>query len=100
MSCFCVDAKRFLAFDAHNVIYSDQEKIISIHIAANAGEIAEVILLPGDPLRAKFIAENFLEDPKQYNEVRGMLGFTGTQRESGFPCKVRNGHSFHFDLRE
>ena len=53
---------------------------MSIHIAANAGEIAEVILLPGDPLRAKFIAEHFLEDPKQYNEVRGMLGFTGTYK--------------------
>ena len=51
---------------------------MSIHIAAKAGEIAEAVLLPGDPLRAKFIAENFLEDPKQYSEVRGMLGFTGT----------------------
>jgi len=53
---------------------------MSIHIGAKAGEIAETILLPGDPLRAKFIAENFLEDPKQYNEVRGMLGFTGTYK--------------------
>ena len=53
---------------------------MSIHIAAKAGEIAEAILLPGDPLRAKFIAENFLENPKQYNEVRGMLGFTGTYK--------------------
>ena len=53
---------------------------MSIHIAAKAGEIAETILLPGDPLRAKFIAENFLENPKQYNEVRGMFGFTGTYK--------------------
>ena len=50
---------------------------MSIHINAKPGEIAESILLPGDPLRAKFIAENFLEDAKQYNEVRGMLGYTG-----------------------
>lgn len=50
---------------------------MSIHIAAKPGEIAEVILLPGDPLRAKFIAETFLENPKQYNDVRNMLGYTG-----------------------
>ena len=53
---------------------------MSIHIAAKAGEIAEAILLPGDPLRAKFIAENFLENSKQYNDVRGMFGFTGTYK--------------------
>ena len=53
---------------------------MSVHIAAKAGEIAEAILLPGDPLRAKFIAENFLENAKQYNEVRGMFGFTGTYK--------------------
>ncbi|WP_250278266.1 purine-nucleoside phosphorylase [[Clostridium] colinum] len=41
-------------------------------------EIAETILLPGDPLRAKFIAENFLENPVQFNAIRGALGFTGT----------------------
>ena len=50
---------------------------MSIHIGAKKGEIAETVLLPGDPLRAKFIAENFLEDAKCYNEVRGMYGFTG-----------------------
>ena len=53
---------------------------MSVHITAKAGEIAESILLPGDPLRAKFIAENFLENAKQYNEVRGILGFTGTYK--------------------
>ncbi|WP_156288533.1 purine-nucleoside phosphorylase [Oceanobacillus salinisoli] len=53
---------------------------MSVHIGAKKGEIADKILLPGDPLRAKFIAENFLEDVKQYNEVRGMLGFTGTYK--------------------
>ncbi|MCG8476483.1 MAG: purine-nucleoside phosphorylase [Cytophagales bacterium] len=51
---------------------------MSVHIGAKKGEIAETVLLPGDPLRAKFIAENFLEDVVCYNEVRGMLGFTGT----------------------
>ena len=47
------------------------------HIGAQVGEIAETVLLPGDPLRAKFIAENFLEDVVQYNTVRGMNGYTG-----------------------
>ncbi|MBU0278324.1 MULTISPECIES: purine-nucleoside phosphorylase [unclassified Gemella] len=47
------------------------------HIKPNGVEIAETILLPGDPLRAKFIAEKFLEEPVCFNEVRGMLGYTG-----------------------
>lgn len=47
------------------------------HNNANLGDIAETVLLPGDPLRAKFIAENFLEDAVQYNTVRGMYGYTG-----------------------
>ena len=50
------------------------------HIGANKGDIAETILLPGDPLRAKYIAETFLQDVVQYNNVRGMLGFTGTYK--------------------
>ena len=50
---------------------------MSIHIAAKPGDIAETILLPGDPLRAKTIAETFFENPVCYNEVRGMYGFTG-----------------------
>ncbi|MFE4572942.1 purine-nucleoside phosphorylase [Paenibacillus chitinolyticus] len=53
---------------------------MSVHIGAKENEIAERILLPGDPLRAKFIAENFLEDAVCYNEVRGMYGFTGTYK--------------------
>lgn len=53
---------------------------MSVHIGAKVGEIAESILLPGDPLRAKFIAENYLENVIQYNDVRGMLGFTGTYK--------------------
>lgn len=51
---------------------------MSIHISAAPGEIADSILLPGDPLRAQYIAENFLENPVCFNKVRGMLGFTGT----------------------
>ena len=50
------------------------------HIGAKKGDIAETILLPGDPLRAKYIAETFLEDVVCYNNVRGMLGFTGTYK--------------------
>jgi purine-nucleoside phosphorylase len=48
------------------------------HIKPNGVEIAETILLPGDPLRAKYIAENFLEDAVQFNAVRNMFGYTGT----------------------
>jgi len=51
---------------------------MTIHIGANAGDIAETVLLPGDPYRAKWAAENFLDDAKLVNETRGMLGFTGT----------------------
>ena len=50
---------------------------MSIHIGAKEGDIATTILLPGDPLRAKYIAENFLTDFICYNEVRGMYGYTG-----------------------
>lgn len=53
---------------------------MSTHIGALDGAIAETVLLPGDPLRAKFIAETFLEDPVCYNNVRGMLGYTGTYK--------------------
>jgi len=61
---------------------------MTAHIyAAKKGEIAESILLPGDPLRAKFIAENFLDSPKCYNEIRGMLGYTGTYK--GVPVSVQ-----------
>ncbi len=53
---------------------------MSVHIGAQLGDIAETVLLPGDPLRAKTIADTFFEDPVCYNEVRGMLGFTGTYK--------------------
>ena len=61
---------------------------MSTHInAANAGDIAESVLLPGDPLRAKFIAENYLENARCYSQVRNMLGFTGTYK--GVPVSVQ-----------
>lgn len=50
------------------------------HIEAEVGEIAKTVLMPGDPLRAKYIAETFLEDVKQFNQVRGMYGYTGTYK--------------------
>lgn len=50
------------------------------HINPRGVPIAETVLIPGDPLRAKFIAENYLDDVEQFNEVRNMLGFTGTYR--------------------
>lgn len=49
----------------------------TIHIEANREEIAKIVLMPGDPLRAQFIAENYLEDAVQINKVRNMFGFTG-----------------------
>jgi len=51
--------------------------IMSIHIEAKQGEIADFVLLPGDPLRAKYIADNLLTEAVCYNNVRGMLGYTG-----------------------
>ena len=51
---------------------------MSLHINAKKGEIAESVLLPGDPLRAKWIAETYLENFTCYNQVRGMLGYTGS----------------------
>ena len=53
---------------------------MTIHIGAKPGDIAETVLMPGDPLRAKWAAETFLTDPVCINEVRGMLGFTGFWR--------------------
>jgi purine-nucleoside phosphorylase len=53
---------------------------MSVHIAAKPGEIAEKILLPGDPLRAKWIAETFLTDVVQYTSIRNMFGFTGNYK--------------------
>lgn len=51
---------------------------MTVHIGAASGQIAETVLMPGDPYRAKWAAETFLENAELVNEVRGMLGFTGT----------------------
>ena len=56
------------------------------HISAEPGDFAEAILLPGDPLRAAHIAETFIEDARQVNAVRNMLGFTGSYK--GMPVSV------------
>jgi purine-nucleoside phosphorylase len=54
--------------------------LVSIHIAAGPGEISDTVLLPGDPLRAEWIAKTYLEDVVCYSKIRNMLGFTGTYR--------------------
>ncbi|MFJ5624496.1 purine-nucleoside phosphorylase [Peribacillus loiseleuriae] len=60
---------------------------MSRHLGAKKGEIAECVLLPGDPLRAKFVAEQFLDKAYCYNEVRGMYGYTGMYK--GVPVSVQ-----------
>ena len=60
---------------------------MSLHISARPGDIAERVLLPGDPLRARWIAERFLTDARCYTSVRNMLGFTGTYQ--GVPVSVQ-----------
>ena len=60
---------------------------MSTHIGAPAGQFAPTVLMPGDPLRARWIAETFLDDAELYSEVRGMLGYTGTWR--GQPVSVQ-----------
>ncbi|MDE0349552.1 MAG: purine-nucleoside phosphorylase [Gammaproteobacteria bacterium] len=59
---------------------------MTIHIGAKPGDIADTVLLPGDPLRARWAAEEFLDEPRLVNEVRGMLGFTG--RWNGRPVTI------------
>ncbi len=57
------------------------------HLRAEAGDFAPTVLMPGDPLRAKYIAENFFDDARQVHDVRNMLGFTGTYK--GNPISVQ-----------
>jgi len=61
---------------------------VPIHLRAEPGDYADAVLLPGDPLRAKYIAETFMDDPRQVNGERGMLGYTGTFR--GKPVSVQS----------
>jgi len=65
----------------------EDEPMSTPHNAANPGDIAKTVLMPGDPLRAKYIAETYLENVKCYNTVRNMLGFTGTYK--GRPVSVQ-----------
>src|ERR671910_2470157 len=58
-----------------------------VHVRAEPGDFAESVLLPGDPLRAKYIAETFFEDAKLVTQERGMLGYSGTYR--GEPVSVQ-----------
>ena len=60
---------------------------MSIHIEAKPGDIAETVLLPGDPLRAQFVAKTLFEDAVCYNKVRGMFGYTGTYQ--GYPVSIQ-----------
>lgn len=82
----------------------------TLHINGNKGDVAETILMPGDPLRAKFIAENYLTDVNCYTEIRGMLGFTGTYKGKrisvqgsgmGMPSMGIYSHELisHFDVK-
>lgn len=61
--------------------------VMSLHIAGEKGQIAKTVLMPGDPLRAKFIAETFLDDPVRYTDIRSMFGYTGTYK--GVPVSVQ-----------
>lgn len=60
---------------------------MSLHIGATKGQIAQTVLMPGDPLRAQFIAENFLDNAVRYSEIRNMYGYTGTYK--GVPVSVQ-----------
>ena len=71
---------------------------MSIHIAAEAGEIAPRVLLPGDPLRAKFIAQNFLENVRCYSSVRNRLGFTGRLTRSEIVQILKNLGAISVDM--
>lgn len=77
------------ALGAHRVRLATGPRLaaVSTHIGAQPGDIAPTVLLPGDPLRARWIAETFLDDARCYSEVRGMYGFTGTWH--GQPVSVQ-----------
>ena len=71
-------------FPRHDAIVSD----VSIHLRARPGDYAETCLVPGDPIRAKYLAETYFDDARQVNEERGMLGYTGTF--NGTPVSVQS----------
>ena len=67
------------------------------HISAKAGDFAETVLMPGDPKRAKFIAETYLNDAVLVNDVRGVQGYTGYYKAC-IRYGQRNGHAVHRNL--
>ncbi len=71
---------------------------MSTHIGAEMGDIAETVLMPGDPLRAKYVADNFLENVVQYNSVRNAFGYTGTYKGHKVSVQGTDGDSFYFNL--
>lgn len=81
------------------LIFYLKEKIVMTqgtpHIQPNGVKIAKTVLMPGDPLRAKFIAENFLENVEQFNDVRNMLGYTGTYK--GKEVSVMGWYGYRFN---
>ncbi len=71
----------------------------TVHNEASKDDIAKTVLMPGDPLRAKYIAENFLEDVKCVNSVRGMFGYTGFANGKRVDSTgIRHGSAFHWHL--
>ena len=70
----------------------------SKHINAQPGDFAETVLMPGDPLRARFIAETYLQDVRQVNDVRNMWGFTGTYE--GMPISVLEAAEVYMSANE
>ena len=68
------------------------------HNQAQVGEIAQTVLMPGDPLRAKFLAETYLEDVHQFNAVRNMLGYTGTYKGKKVSIMGSDGSTINWDL--
>ena len=69
------------------------------HNSAKKGDFAKTVLMPGDPLRAKFIAENFLTDAVLVNNVRGVQGYTVLQRQARIGNGERNGYAEHINVR-
>ncbi len=71
---------------------------MSTHIGAEMGDIADTVLMPGDPLRAKYIAENFMENVVQYNKVRNAFGYTGTYKGHKVSVQGTDGDSIDLHL--
>jgi purine-nucleoside phosphorylase len=74
------DKKTRSFMHAHAVAKREGKNMPTPHNAANKGDIAKVVLMPGDPLRAQYVAEHFFDDVSQFSDVRNMLGFTGTYK--------------------